>query len=186
VVSEKELYERDLLVPSCGTCRHHDGPTSVRRSRRAYPSPSWPVDWPTSSPGPGTAASDTSLERMIMANVFFDVQGTLLTMEEIPRPRAREAFLMIKEEGHDLYVWSSGGAGYAATAADLLGVSDLVSGCFSKRQEPDVPVDFAVDDDASVVEAHGGYLIKPFDGVPADEELLRAAEALDAQGPESH
>ena len=111
-------------------------------------------------------------------NVFFDVQGTLLTMEEVPRPRAREAFLMLKEKGHDLYLWSSGGAGYAGAAAELLGVADLVSGCFDKRQEPDVPVDFAVDDDASVVEAHGGYRIEPFDGDPHDEELLRAAEAI--------
>jgi len=113
-------------------------------------------------------------------NVFFDVLGTVLTDEEIPRPRAREAFLKVKEKGHDLYLWSSGGAGYAATAADLLGVADLVEGCFDKRQEPGVPVDFAVDDDASVVEAHGGYRIKPFDGNPSDEELLRAVEALDA------
>ncbi len=111
-------------------------------------------------------------------NVFFDVLGTLLTEDEVPRPRAREAFLTLKGKGHDLYLWSSGGAGYAAAAAEFLGVSDLVSGCFGKRQEPGVPVDFAVDDDASVVEAHGGYRIKPFDGDPGDEELLRAAEAV--------
>ena len=113
-------------------------------------------------------------------NVFFDVQGTLLTMEETPRPRTRESLLMLKEKGHDLYLCSSGGAGYAATAADLLGVADLVSGCFGKREEPGVPVDFAVDDDANVVEAHGGYRIKPFDGDPRDEELLGAAEAVKA------
>ena len=77
-----------------------------------------------------------------------------------------------------MYLWSSGGTGYAATAADLLGVADLVGGCFDKRQEPDVPVDFAVDDDASVVEAHGGYHVTPFDGDPYDEELLKAAEAV--------
>ena len=53
-------------------------------------------------------------------NVFFDVLGTLLT-EEDPRPRAREAFLRLKEESHDLYLWSSGGLGYAAGAAELLG-----------------------------------------------------------------
>ncbi|CAA9389114.1 MAG: hypothetical protein AVDCRST_MAG03-467 [uncultured Rubrobacteraceae bacterium] len=113
-------------------------------------------------------------------NVFFDVQGTLLTMEEVPRPHAREAFLMLKEAGHDLYLWSSGGAGYAATAADLLGVANLVEGYFDKRREPGVPVDFAVDDDASVVEAHGGYRVTPFDGDPHDEELLRVAEAVEA------
>ena len=111
-------------------------------------------------------------------NIFFDVQGTLLTMEEVPRPRAREAFLMLKEEGHDLYLWSSGGAGYAAEAAELLGVTDLVEDYLDKRSEPDVPVDFAVDDDASVVEAHGGYRVAPFGGDPGDEELLRAAEAV--------
>ena len=88
-------------------------------------------------------------------NVFFDVLDTLLSEDEVPRPRAREAFLVLKKKGHDLYLWSSGGAGYAATAAELLGVADLVSGCFGKRTEPDVPVDFAVDDDASAVEAHG-------------------------------
>ena len=106
-------------------------------------------------------------------------------MEEAPRPRAREAFMMLRDSGHDLYLWSSGGAGYAATAADLLGVADLVEGYFDKRQEPDVPVDFTVDDDASVVEAHGGYHVKPFDGDPGDEQLLRAAEAVaDASGSE--
>ena len=110
-------------------------------------------------------------------NIFFDVLDTLLT-EEVPRPRAREAFLTLMASGHDLYLWSSGGAGYAATAAELLGVTDLVSGCFDKRREPDVPVDFAVDDDASVVEAHGGYRIKPFVGDTGDEELLRAAESI--------
>jgi hypothetical protein len=37
-------------------------------------------------------------------NVFFDVLGTLLSEEEVPRPRAREAFLALKEEGHALYL----------------------------------------------------------------------------------
>jgi len=111
-------------------------------------------------------------------NVFFDVLGTLLSDEGDPRPRAREAFLMLREQGHDLYLWSSGGAGYAAEAADLLGVTDLVEDCLDKRGEPDVPIDFAVDDDASMVEAHGGYRIKHFYGDPWDEELLGAAEAV--------
>jgi hypothetical protein len=52
---------------------------------------------------------------------------------------------------------SAGGA-YAAEAADLLEVADLVTGCFDKRREPDVGVDFAVDDDPSVVESYGGLL----------------------------
>lgn len=43
--------------------------------------------------------------------IFFDVLDTLLTREEVPRPRAREAFLTLTASGHDLYLWSSGGAG---------------------------------------------------------------------------
>jgi len=71
-----------------------------------------------------------------MANVFFDVLDTLLTMEGVPR--AREAFLMLKEKGHDLYLSSSGGVGYVAEAADLLGVVDLVESILPRK----VPLSF--------------------------------------------
>ncbi len=112
-------------------------------------------------------------------NVFFDVLGTLLSEpEDLPRPHAREVFQELRERGHEVYLWSSGGAGYAAVAAEILGVSDLVGGCFAKHRKPDVGVDFAVDDDASVVEDCGGYLVEPFGGDPNDEELLRVAEAV--------
>ena len=57
-----------------------------------------------------------------------------------------------------------------------------MSGCFGKRHEPDVGVDFVVDDDASVVESYGGYCIGPFEGDPWDEELLKVAEAIGASG----
>ena len=82
--------------------------------------------------------------------------------------------------GHEIYLWSSGGGAYAAAAADLLGVADLVRGCFGKRREPDVGVDFAVDDDPSVVERYGGYRVEAFGRDPKDEELLRVPQALDA------
>ena len=90
-------------------------------------------------------------------NVFFDVLDTLLSEEDIPRPHTREVFRELKEMGHEVYLWSSGGGAYAVEAAELLGVADLVKGCFGKRHEPDVRVDFAVDDDASVVESYGGF-----------------------------
>jgi hypothetical protein len=61
-----------------------------------------------------------------------------------------------------------------ATAAEVLGVADLVDGSFSKRREPEVGVDFAVDDDAPVVGSNGGYRVEPFGGDPGDEGLLRA------------
>jgi hypothetical protein len=59
-------------------------------------------------------------------------------------------------------------------------VADLISGCLGKRREPDVGVNFVVDDDASVVESYGGYRVEPFEGDLWDEELLRVPEAVDA------
>jgi hypothetical protein len=116
-------------------------------------------------------------------NVFFDVLDTLLSEEELPRPHAREVFQELKEAGHEVYLWSSGGGAYAAAAADLLRVADLVKGCFGKRHEPEVAVDFAVDDDASVVESYGSLRVAPFEGDPWDDELLRVTEAVEALGP---
>ena len=128
--------------------------------------------------GGGDADEDTEES----VNIFFDVLDTLLSEEDIPRPHAREAFLRLREMGHEVYLWSSGGGAYAATAAEILGVADLMDGCFGKRHDPEVSVDFAVDDDASVVDSYGGYLIEPFEGDPWDEELLRVAETLEATG----
>ncbi len=113
-------------------------------------------------------------------NVFFDVLDTLLSEEDVPRPYAREVFRELKEMGHEVYLWSSRGGVYAAQAAEVLGVADLVAGCFGKRREPDVGVDFVVDDGASMVESCGGYRVEPFGGDPWDEELLRVPEAVEA------
>jgi phosphoserine phosphatase len=70
-------------------------------------------------------------------NVFFDVLDTLLTEEDVPRPHDREVFWRLREMGHEVYLWSSAGGAYAAAAAEVLGVADLVDGCFGKRQEPE-------------------------------------------------
>jgi len=119
----------------------------------------------------------------MLMNVFFDILDTLLTEDDVPRPHAREIFQELREMDHDVYLWSSAGGTYAAEAADLLGVADLISGCFGKRHEPDVGVDFVVDDDASVVESYGGYCVEPFEGDTWDEELLKVPEAVDMPRP---
>jgi hypothetical protein len=110
-------------------------------------------------------------------NVFFDVQGTLLA-SGVPRPHAREVFLELAALGHDVYLWSSAGARYATMAAKLIGVSDLVFGCYSKATSPPVTVDFVVDDHPALFEHYGGYAITPFDGNPNGEELWKVVEKL--------
>ena len=110
-------------------------------------------------------------------NVFFDVQGTLLS-GGVPRPHAREVFVELCSLGHDLYLWSSAGAGYARAAAQTLGVEDLVLGCYPKHAPPPVSVDYVVDDFPDFAELHGGYAIAPFQGDGEDTELLRVVQAL--------
>lgn len=112
-------------------------------------------------------------------NIFFDVQGTLLTDEDDLRPHAREVFVRLAEMGHSVYIWSTAGEGYAAHAAWVLGVEDVVRGCFGKSWVPEhIQVDYAVDDSPWWVEKHGGYLIEAYDGDLWDQELLGVLEAL--------
>ncbi len=110
-------------------------------------------------------------------NVFFDVQGTLIS-GGVPRPGAREVFGELAGMGHHVYLWSSAGGGYAESAAELLGVRDLIGGCYGKYPPPPVSVDFAVDDSPGVIHRHGGLHVPAFDGDPDDGELRRVAEKL--------
>jgi hypothetical protein len=75
--------------------------------------------------------------------------------------------------GHDVYLWSSAGEGYAAYAAWVLGVEDVVRGCFSKSWLPEgIIVDYVVDDYEPYVEKYGGYLVSAYEGDVRDAELL--------------
>ena len=110
-------------------------------------------------------------------NVFFDVQGTLISGGR-PRPHTREVFLELTESGHHLYLWSSAGSGYARAAAKSLGIEDLVFGYFGKSSPLPISVDFVVDDQPDFVELRSGYAIPPFDGDPNDRELWNVVERL--------
>ena len=107
--------------------------------------------------------------------------GTLLNEDGYHRPHAREVFLKLTELGHRVYLWSTAGEGYAANAAWVLGVENLVKGCFLKGQLPEgVTVDYVVDDDENIVEEHRGCVVRPYEGDPWDSELLGVLEAVEA------
>lgn len=110
-------------------------------------------------------------------NLFFDVQGTLIS-GGMARPGIREAFEKLVEDGHAVYIWSSAGSGYANRAAKELGVEDLVAGCYAKDGLLPVEVEFTVDDQASMSGRSGGYTIPPFTGDPDDGEMERVVEHL--------
>lgn len=115
-------------------------------------------------------------------NVFFDIQGTLISGGEL-RPHVREVFQKLEGLGHHVYLWSSAGGAYAASAAGLLGVEDLVLGCYSKSAPPPVIVDFVVDDQPGFADQYrNGFTIPPFDGDPKDSELWQTVEVIQGVG----
>ena len=117
-------------------------------------------------------------------NIFFDVLGTLFTEQGDPRPHARGVLLKLAGMGHDVYLWSTAGEGYAAEAARVLGVEHAISGCCLKRHPPEgITVDYAVDDDEGVVEEYGGHLVRPYGGDPSDSELLGVLNAIQTLEP---
>lgn len=69
--------------------------------------------------------------------IFVDVDDTLVRTvgaKRIPMPntirRVRELF----DEGHTLYLWSSGGADYCRASAEELGITDCFIGFLPKPQ----------------------------------------------------
>ncbi len=51
--------------------------------------------------------------------IFIDILGTLIS-GGTPRLLARSVFVELAEMGHDVYLWSGAGTGYAASAANTL------------------------------------------------------------------
>ena len=62
---------------------------------------------------------------------------------------------------------------YARRAAQLMGVTDLIRGCYGKSDAVPVTLDFVVDDQPDFAARYGGFDISPFDGNPRDAELGR-------------
>lgn len=87
--------------------------------------------------------------------------------------------------GHDVYLWSTAGEGYAVHAAWVLGVEDVVKRCCLKPYPPEgIIVNYVIDDDEGMVGEYGGHVVSPYEGGPWDRELLGVVEALNQEGPE--
>jgi cation transport ATPase len=73
--------------------------------------------------------------------VFVDVDDTLIRSmgtKRIPMPGVVAAVRLLKANGATLYLWSSGGADYARSSADELGITDCFVGFLPK---PHVMID---------------------------------------------
>ena len=72
------------------------------------------------------------------ANVFVDVDLTLVDANGKLLPDAREALAQLKNKGCHLFLWSTNGVDYAKKVAELHRLTDLFEGFAAK---PDIIID---------------------------------------------
>ncbi|HEY4668172.1 MAG TPA: hypothetical protein VIH05_00200 [Tepidiformaceae bacterium] len=105
--------------------------------------------------------------------VFVDQHANVL------RPRASEAMLRLKAAGHQVFVWSAGGAEYVKRVVAAHGLTEWVDGCFDKDPRVKPYPDFIIDDDLYLVQKYGGHHVSQYKRVNEDDrELLEAVERL--------
>ena len=103
-------------------------------------------------------------------NIFFDVDYTILGLDDSLRPGTRETFQKLIDDGHSVYIWSGMGERWEVVKKHKL--QPLVSGVYAKPlerfherlEELGVPLepDFVVDDYPEVVAAFGGAWVPPY------------------------
>ena len=72
------------------------------------------------------------------ANIFVDVDLTLIDAQYGLIPGAREALAKLKDKGCHLYLWSTNGAEYARKIAELHRLTEIFEGFSAK---PDIIID---------------------------------------------
>ena len=130
-------------------------------------------------------------------NLFFDVDYTILGLDDTLRPGTKEVFQRLKEDGHDIYIWSGNGIRWREVRMHNL--EPFVTDCFEKplsnfeaqMQASGIPVrpDLVVDDYPEIANALGGIWIRPYlykrvsDG---DQEMERVYEIICAYARDGH
>ncbi len=114
--------------------------------------------------------------------IFFDVDYTILGLDETLRPGTKETLQKLIDDKHQVYIWSGMGERWEVVERHQL--TPLVSGVYEKPthhfherlDELSVPFepDFVIDDYPEVVAAFGGVWVPPyFFQRNGDEEMDR-------------
>jgi len=130
-------------------------------------------------------------------NIFFDMDQTLLGLDETLRPKAREVMQRLKDDGHTLYVWSGMGIRWAEVHSHKL--DELITDCFIKptynyaqaTKEAGLPVmpDLVIDDIPEVSRALGGAWVEPYRfhfHSPDDNDMERVYQIITDYAQNGH
>ena len=103
-------------------------------------------------------------------NIFFDVDYTILGLDDSLRPGTKETFRKLIDDGHLIYIWS--GVGLRWEVVKKHDLEEFVSGVYEKpthhydeRLEElgvDVTPEFVIDDYPEVAAAFGGVWVPPY------------------------
>ena len=114
--------------------------------------------------------------------IFFDVDYTILGLDDSLRPHTKETLEQLKQDNHEVYIWS--GMGERWEVVEKHNLTPLVSGVYEKPthhfherlDELGVPFEpeFVIDDYPEVVAAFGGVWVPPyFFSRTVDQEMDR-------------
>jgi hypothetical protein len=102
--------------------------------------------------------------------IFFDVDYTILGLDNTLRPGTLDTIQRLKDDGHGVYIWS--GMGQRWEVVKKHNLSPLISGVYQKPTEHfherlgelGVPFEpeFVIDDYPEVVAAFGGVWVPPY------------------------
>ena len=119
-------------------------------------------------------------------NIFFDVDYTILGLDNTLRPGTKEVMEKLIKDGHSIYVWSGQGKRWEVIKKHKL--KPFVSGVYEKplhnyfeRLEElgvDVMPDFVLDDYPEVVAAFGGVWMPPYFFKNSWDEQMEKAYAI--------
>jgi hypothetical protein len=102
--------------------------------------------------------------------IFFDVDYTILGLDDTLRPGTIDTFKKLKEDGHEIYIWSGMGERWEVVEKHKLrpyisGVYEKPTHHFHERlEELKIPFEpeFVIDDYPEVVVAFGGVWVPPY------------------------
>ncbi len=128
-------------------------------------------------------------------NIFFDVDYTILGLDNSLRPGTRETFQRLVDDGHKIYVWSGLGPRWEVVRQHKL--EKLTSGVYEKPlhhflerlPELGVPVmpDFVIDDYPEVVAAFGGAWVPGYYFKRSgDEQMQRVYDIITEYAKEGY
>lgn len=102
--------------------------------------------------------------------IFFDVDYTILGLDDSLRPGTIETFQKLNDDGHEIYIWSGMGERWEVVRKHSL--EPLIKGVYEKPthhfherlSELGVPFepDFVIDDYPEVVAAFSGVWVPPY------------------------